>query len=360
MKNTLNKPMNPQLKPFFDQSMDCLCIANYDGYFVKINPALIKLLGYTEEELKSKLISEFIHPEDRERTASFRERLKNNVPLVDFENRYVCKSGAIVWLHWTSIPLESKRLIYAIAKDITHTKTLEKERILHLSQLSKVNEKLKYQNYSASHDLRSPLNNIMSLSNLLDLSKIDDTETKEILSLIKLSTEGLKNTLNAYIDSYKASDLPDTELEEVDFKKVLDKVQGSISSLIQRAGVTFQIDFGALASVNFKNIYLESVFLNLITNSIKYSRPNVPPIISISTSQENGEKKLIYKDNGLGFDMEKVGSLIFKLNEKFHGNEDSKGVGLYLVHQQVTSLGGSISVDSQVNQGTTFVIRFKD
>ena len=70
------------------------------------------------------------------------------------------------------------------------------------------------------------------------------------------------------------------------------------------------------------------------------------------------KKKLIYTDNGLGFDMEKVGGLIFKLNQKFHGNEDSKGVGLYLVHEQVTSLGGSIEVDSQVNQGTTFTIRF--
>lgn len=118
--------MNPQLEPFFDQSMDCLCIADYDGYFVNINPAFIKLLGYTEEELGSKLISEFIHPEDRELTAAYREKIKNNVPLVDFENRYVCKSGAIVWLNWTSIPQENEQLIYAIAKDITHTKRLEK------------------------------------------------------------------------------------------------------------------------------------------------------------------------------------------------------------------------------------------
>lgn len=359
MIKTITKTMNPQLEPFFDQSMDCLCIADYNGYFVRVNPAFIKLLGYTEEELGSKLISEFIYHEDRERTAAHREELKNNVPLVNFENRYVCKSGAIVWLHWTSIPLENERLIYAIAKDVTHTKKLEKERILHLSQLSKVNEKLKQQNYSTSHDLRSPLNNMLSLVNLLDLTKIDDADTKEILSLIKLSAEGLKNTMNAYIDSYSEEDVRDMVLEDVDFKNVFDKVQNSISSLIQRAGAKFHIDFSAMPSVHFKDIYMESIFLNLITNSIKYARPSVPPIISMSTAQENGKKKLTYTDNGLGFDMEKVGSLIFKLNEKFHGNEDSKGVGLYLVHEQVTSLGGSISVDSKVNQGTTFTILFK-
>lgn len=62
--------MNFQLEPFFDLSMDCLCIANYDGYFQKINPAFVELLGYSEEELGSKLISEFIYDEDKERTAA--------------------------------------------------------------------------------------------------------------------------------------------------------------------------------------------------------------------------------------------------------------------------------------------------
>jgi len=351
--------MTPRLEPFFDQSMDCLCIADYDGYFVKINPAFIKLLGYSEEELKSKLISEFIYPEDQERTAAFREALKRNVPLVNFENRYLTKSGALVWLHWTSIPQENERLIYAIAKDITHIKNLEKERISHLSQLSRINKKLKQQNYSTAHDLRSPLNNIMSLVNLIDLTKIDDADTKEILSLIQLSTEGLKDSMNTYIDSYKEGDALDMEMEEVDFKKVFNKVQNSISSLIERAGVKFHIDFSAMTTVNFKDIYMESIFLNLITNSIKYARPSIPPEITITTVQENGEKKLIYSDNGRGFDMKKVGGLIFKLNEKFHGNEDSKGVGLYLVHEQITSLGGSIELDSQVDQGTIFTIRFK-
>lgn len=351
--------MNPQLEPFFDQSMDCLCIADYNGYFVNINPAFIKLLGYSEEELSSKLISEFIHPEDRELTAIYREWIKNNVPLVNFENRYVCKSGAIVWLNWTSIPLENEQLIYAIAKDVTHTKKLEKERISHLNKLSKVNKKLKRQNYSTSHDLRSPLNNLISLANLIDLTKIDDPDTKEILGLIKLSAKGLNNTMNSYIDSFKELDTMDMPLEEVDFMKVFDKVQSSISSLIQRAGATFNVDFSAMETVNFKNIYMESIFLNLITNSIKYAKPGVPPIITMATIHENGEKKITYTDNGRGFDMQKLGGLIFTLNEKFHDQEDSKGVGLYLVHEQVTSLGGSITVDSTVGKGTTFTIQFR-
>lgn len=351
--------MNPQLEPFFDQSMDCLCIADYDGYFVNINPAFIKLLGYTEEELGSKLISEFIHPEDRELTAAYREKIKNNVPLVDFENRYVCKSGAIVWLNWTSIPQENEQLIYAIAKDITHTKKLEKERVSQLDKLTRVNKKLKRQNYSTSHDLRSPLNNLISLVHLIDMAKIGDRDTKEILSLIKLSAEGLNNTMNSYIDSFKELDTTGTPLEVVDLMEVFDRVQSSISSLIQRAGTTFNVDFSAMETINFKVIYLESIFLNLITNSIKYARPGVPPVITMTTTHENGEKKMTYTDNGRGFDKGEVGNLIFTLNGNFHDQEDSKGVGLYLIHEQVTSLGGSIMVDSKVGMGTTFTIQFK-
>ncbi|MBO0323622.1 PAS domain S-box protein [Muricauda sp. CAU 1633] len=351
--------MNIQLEPFFDQSVDCLCIANYEGYFVKINPAFVALLGYSEEELHSKKISEFIYHEDKERTAAHREELKNNVPLVNFENRYVCKSGELVWLHWTSIPLENERLIYAIAKDITHNKKLENERISHLSQLHKVNEKLKQQNYTTSHDLRSPLNNLMSLTNFIDLSKIDDADTREIVSLIRLSAEGLKTSLNAFIDAHVKHDTINNVLKEVFFSDVLQKVQSSISALIQKAGAKFQVDFSGMESVPFKENFMESIFLNLVTNSIKYAKPGVPPIISIKSNQQNGKRCLMYSDNGLGMDMENVGHLIFKLNERFHGNEDSKGVGLYLVHNHVTSLGGTIAVESEVGKGTTYTIKFK-
>ncbi|WP_228238356.1 PAS domain-containing sensor histidine kinase [Allomuricauda sp. M10] len=351
--------MNPQLEPFFEQSMDCLCIAHYDGHFVKINPAFMELLGYSYEELSSKMISEFIHPEDRERTAAHRERLKNNVPLINFENRYVCKSGEIVWLHWTSIPMEREQLIYAIAKDITHTKKLESERKTQLSRLSEVNEKLKQQTYSTSHDLRSPLNNLISLVNLIDMSKIEDADNKEILGLIKLSAEGLKTTMNSYIESFKENDHSEYHTEDINFNAIFLKVQNSISTLTQKANAKFHLNFTGLENIHFNSTCMESIFLNLITNSIKYAKPGISPNISIISEVRDGQKRLTYSDNGLGMDLEKVGHRIFQLNEKFHHNEDSQGVGLYLVHSQISRHGGQIEVDSTLNEGTTFTIRFR-
>ncbi len=351
--------MNHQIAPFFDLSMDCLCIAGYDGYFKKINPAIVKLLGYSEEELRSRLISEFIYKEDRELTALYRQNLTENKPLINFENRYVCKSGALVWLHWTSIPLENEQLIYAIAKDITYKKGLENERVSHMSHLSKVNEELKQLNYTTSHDLRSPVNNLIAMVDLIDLSKIDDEDTLEVLQFIRLSAEGLNSSLSRYVDALKQSDTQNEQLEEVYFNEIFQKTQKSISSLIQKMNVEFQVDFSDMESIQHNAAYMESIFLNLMTNSIKYARPDVPPIISITADQQNDTKTLTYSDNGLGFNMDKVGHLIFNLNQKFHDNEDSKGVGLYLVHNHITSLGGSISVDSTVNEGSTFTINFK-
>lgn len=315
-------------------------------------------MEYSEDELKSRLISSFVHPEDRKLTSKYREKLLENTPLVNFENRYISKSGRIVWLQWSTIPLTKEGLFYAIAKDITHYKNLEKERNELIAQLSQKNEKLKNHNYSTSHDLRSPLNNILALVSLIDGSMIEDEQTKEILNLISASANGLKNTMNSYLDHYKQLDISDDRLEPVNFGHVLQKVQTSIGSLIQKSSARFQVDFSDMESVMFRTNFMESIFLNLITNSIKYARPGVAPSISITSSQLDGKASLVYSDNGLGIDMKSVGHLIFKLNEQFHGHTESKGIGLYLVHNQITSLGGTISVDSTVNKGTTFTITF--
>lgn len=116
------------LEYFFELSPDLLCVAGYDGYFKKINPAVPKTLGYTYEELFSRPIDSFVHIEDRNITAKKRESIKNDNPLLNFENRYVTKSGEIVWLTWTSMPIKKDRLVFAIAKNITYKKKLEEYR----------------------------------------------------------------------------------------------------------------------------------------------------------------------------------------------------------------------------------------
>jgi len=359
MYHTDHSSAGPSLEPFFGQSLDGLCISDYHGNFVKVNPTFQKLLGYSLKELYSTKIVEFMCPDDRDHTLEQRKKLVVDGALVNFENRYIRKSGELVWLNWTSFSLPEKKLIYSSARDITHRKKMEQDRISTIKRLSLSNEKLKQQNYSTSHDLRSPLNNLMSLVDLIDLETISKADTKEILELIKLSAMGLKHTFDSYLDSFKISELSGKRMELVHFDAILQKVQSSISNLITNSKTKFHVDFSGLEVVKFKSNYMESIFLNLITNSIKYAKPGTKPLISIRSQKKDGSKMLIYEDNGLGFDMEEVGHRIFKLNERFHKNKDSKGVGLYLVHNQLTDLGGSIAVESKVNEGTTFTITFK-
>ena len=110
---------------------------------------------------------------------------------------------------------------------------------------------------------------------------------------------------------------------------------------------------------NINKSYLESIFLNLMTNSIKYRSTTTQLKITISSKIENDELIISFKDNGIGIDLEKNKDKIFGLYQRFHNHPDSKGLGLYLVKSQVESMGGTITVDSKVGKGTTFTLNFK-
>jgi len=365
--NTIQISDNPNLniekyfniEPFFSLSHDYLCIAGFDGYFRKINPAFIKLMGYTREELFASPISHFVHPQDKRNTAETRAKILEGIPLLHFQNRYITKNGEIVWLTWTSIPLPDKELIYAISKNITHIKKLEEERNLLLAKFTKVNAEFKQLSYTTSHDLRSPINNLLSIFSLLDISKIQDKDTLQYIEMLETSVFQLKNTLDKHIDILNEEDKLNVKLEKVNLKNTLNNTLDPLKALIEDSKATFNIDFSEVTDINFNAFYLHSIFLNLISNSIKYSRPGVPSIITITSKKVDGFIQLIFSDNGLGFDMEKVDGKIFGLHQSFHDHHDSKGIGLYLVNNYMLSLGGNIGVESKVNVGTTFFLNFR-
>jgi len=360
MAKDFNTQINYQFEHFFEQSADLLCIAGFDGYFKRINPSVSKLLEFTNEELFSKLINDFVHPEDVIMTTKAREGLKKNNPLLNFENRYVTKSGEIVWLSWTSMPNYEEQLVYAIAKNITHKKQQELERNSLLVNLTQDNKNLKQFTYTTAHDLRSPVNNLRAGFNLLDFSKINNKKTLEILEVLKLASEYLHETLNKSVDTLTQKDDLTVEVEELNFNEVLNQVINLISSLIIDSSTSINVDFSELEAIKFNSDYLKSIFLNLITNAIKYKKPDCSPVIYISTRKMDGLNQLIISDNGLGFDMNLVKDKVFGLHQKFHNHIDSKGIGLYLVYNHITSLGGRISVESNINEGAKFILTFKN
>lgn len=345
---------------FFKLSPDLLCIAGYDGYFKRINPAVSEQLGYSDEELISKPITSFVHPEDRELTRTVQSKLSNSNPVLNFENRYITKDGRTIWLSWTSIPVPEDRLVYAIAKNITEKKEIELKRNQHLANLTQVHQDLKQFSYTTSHDLRSPVNNLLAIINLLDEFNVTDENIQNYLSFLKSSAQNLNDILNNSVDVMISRDKLNVKIEKLDLQENLDHVLHSIQSHLQNSNALIEVDFHEQKSINFNKAYLESIFLNLITNSIKYSQPELNPVIHIKSRKTDHGSQIIYTDNGMGFDMEKVKGKVFGLHQKFHNHTDSKGIGLYLIHNHINSLGGSISLESKVNQGSTFTLYFRD
>jgi PAS domain S-box-containing protein len=112
---------------FIDLSVDMFCIAGFDRFFKNLNPAWERTLGFNTEELKAKPYSEFIHPDDRQATEAEASRLENPEVTFAFENRYLCKDGSYKWLSWNAVSTPKRKVIYAVARDITERKQIDEE-----------------------------------------------------------------------------------------------------------------------------------------------------------------------------------------------------------------------------------------
>ena len=250
-------------------------------------------------------------------------------------------------------------IIFAVAKDITDKKRQENERIEHISNLSNKNKSFQKLTYTTSHDLRAPVDNVLAILQFINKIELSE-ENQELIDHLGTATTQLKNNLNTYIDNLTKSQEITIEIESIDFNTCLAEVIYSVRNLLEASNTSIESDFSEAPRVIFNATYLKSILLNLISNAVKYVKEDSSPEISIYTKLENGKTKLIFQDKGMGFSLEETKGRIFKLRQTFHKDRDSKGIGLYLVHMHVTSLGGSIEVESEINKGTKFIITFKN
>lgn len=120
---------------FFALSIDMLCIAHFSGHFQKLSAAWERTLGFTREELQSKPMFEFVHPDDRERTLEQNRQVRAGGQALGFENRYRCQDGSYKWLLWNATADLDHQLIYSVARDVTEHKQAEQERERLLNEL---------------------------------------------------------------------------------------------------------------------------------------------------------------------------------------------------------------------------------
>ena len=156
------------LRRLFRLSIDLMCVAGFDGYFKKVNPAFARVLGFDRDELLSRRFVEFVHPDDREKTVREVESLSGGRITVDFENRYRTKGGEYRWLAWRAAPMVDDQLIYAVARDITEHRQAQEQLARQAAELARSNADLERFAYVASHDLRAPLRSIVTLAGFIE------------------------------------------------------------------------------------------------------------------------------------------------------------------------------------------------
>jgi PAS domain S-box-containing protein len=117
-----------ELRTLIELSPDLIAITGYDGHFQLLNMAWESALGYTRDELRAKPFIEFVHPEDREKTANMVERLLPGVPLFSFQNRYLCKDGTYRPIHWRGFSSVQAQRYYTVAREVSQVQAADDQR----------------------------------------------------------------------------------------------------------------------------------------------------------------------------------------------------------------------------------------
>jgi signal transduction histidine kinase len=224
-------------------------------------------------------------------------------------------------------------------------------------ELIQHNQQLNQYSFVISHNLRGPIVTLLGLVNLFEQKNTDEAFKNEIIQHIKKSTLHLDSIILDLNMILSQSDGRETLRSEVHLTNELQMVKDLLKSQIDYAEAEIQFDFKEVNILYSVRSYIQSIFMNLVSNSLKYKKTNVPAIIRISSHVEpDNMVRINIEDNGIGFNLEKHIDTLYGFYKRFHTHVDGKGLGLHLIKTQVDLLGGRIEVKSIVNEGTTFSI----
>ncbi|EIA08241.1 PAS domain-containing sensor histidine kinase [Flavobacterium frigoris] len=331
---------------------------------VYVNPAFSVMTGYESDEIIGKSPDILKGPNSdingiKKIVDAIKDREESLIEMISYK-----KNKEEFWLRFSMIPIynSENELSHwvSIQRDVSDEKKQEKEKEQLIRELTKNNKDLKEFSYITSHNLRAPISNLTGLLNLIEDIDIEDPELKEIMFGFNKSTHLLNDTVNDLTKVMIIKDNPSIQKEALSLKEVFENVFSQLSFQIEACKPILKIDFEKVSVLNINKTYIESILLNLMTNSIKYREESRTLKITIAASQLNDSITLVFKDNGIGIDLERNRDKVFGLYQRFHDYPDSKGLGLYLVKSQVEAMGGSINIESAVNKGTTFTLIFKN
>ncbi|MGB5943719.1 MAG: PAS domain-containing sensor histidine kinase [Leeuwenhoekiella sp.] len=343
------------LSSAIDNTLVSFFIVNAKNYrIVRSNKAARKTFGYTSYELQNFDIRT-IAPAGRS----------------EFVNKIEAASGrsefTAILCHKLDTLIEAKVYLSTLCdhsgnpenlllqiEDITELSANRRHLDRLNANMQKQNERLLNFAHIVSHNLRSHTTNITMLTELLITEK-NTNEQQQLIEFISEASASLNSTITD-LNQITSLDRDEVHHEVCYLKNAVDKAKISVMAALSLQDFKIVNHISPETKVKGTTAYLDSIFFNLITNAVKYRREIPDSYICFNASSQDGTVVIKVEDNGLGIDMKRHGHKIFGLYKTFHGNDDAQGLGLYMTKGQIDLMDGSISVESQLNQGTTFTI----
>lgn len=278
--------------------------------------------------------------------------------------------------HWGSlekVPTDMEAFLHGISESYSHFER-DRDFLDHTMQVSNVeleesNKQLRRKNemldafvYRVSHDLKSPINNIITMLKMLESLTEAEIEQNPMLAQVVAHLKNSAGNMQMRVEDLLDMSRMEKQLEELEetihLPSFVEQLKQDFAMELEQKGAKVYSDFNLADQLKFGKENLYSLFSNIISNSLKYAAPDRNPIITIKTFWEDAQLVLKFEDNGLGIDLQKHGNKLFGMFNRFHDHVPGSGVGLYIVKKIVESKGGKIEVDSTPGEGTTFYFYF--
>jgi PAS domain S-box-containing protein len=378
-----------ELDRFFTVSLDLLGIANFEGYFLRVNPAWQRVLGMDPQELLAHPFIHFVHPDDRASTLAAMSSLAQGAAVVNFENRYRAGDGSYKWLEWASAPWREQGIVYAAARDVTDRTLAEQalkdyaaqlERARHeqeqnterLGQLVRELDTARRRAEEAtrakgeflanmSHEIRTPMNAIIGMTDLALRTRLTPQQ-RDYIRTANDSAEALLAIINDILDVSKI-EARGLALDRAPFN-LRDTVEDAVKLLAPRAHEkTLELACRILPEVPDALVgdpgRLRQIVVNLVGNAIKFTERG-EVIVEVALERLGGDQAFLrftVSDTGIGIEPEKqwqiFGAFVqadASTTRRFGGT----GLGLTISAQLVELMGGRIWIESEPGKGSHF------
>jgi PAS domain S-box-containing protein len=351
-----------------DNIHDAIMIDDVDGNVVYGNRRFYELFGVAADDLATMKLEDYVAPEYHQVLRDrHNRRIAGEVVPELFIYEGLRKDGIRRMLEVRVSKILEDGVVtgtQSAIRDITDEKEAvvklrlsEAEKTKLLEDLTAKYNELSQFNYIVSHNLRSPIANIVGLSEILGLMDIADNDVRQLLDSVSVSAHKMDELVKDLNVILSLSTPLSAKKEPIEIPSILESICSTLEPQIKESGAIVNVTIAPNASsiVTLKS-YLESILYNLISNAIKYRSGTRAPVIAVETTREGSNVRIRVSDNGIGIDLKESGKHLFGLYKRFNFDVEGKGLGLHMTKMQVEAMGGTISVNSQPGTGTTFVV----